>query len=87
MGVYNTYDGVQLKVAKELYCGDFKRGQKCDLKDGLYLGCDGFVVIEKKKVLRSYKFITNSHKRKFSSNDVYMSTLGLMDRIKEIVED
>jgi len=46
MGIYNIYAGVQLKVADELTLESFKIGEAVDIPDGIYVGHDGFVVVQ-----------------------------------------
>lgn len=87
MGMFNTYDGVQLKNADSLTLRDFKKGQKCDLKDGLYVGPEGFVVIHNSRVLRSYDYVKTSHGDAVSGHDVYFEVVGTIGRIKDIVEE
>jgi predicted RNA-binding protein with TRAM domain len=44
MGIYDTYDNIQLKVG-ELTLTDYEIGDKTDLHDGIYVAPDGIVVI------------------------------------------
>jgi len=87
MGMFNTYDGVQLKNAEGLSLRNFKKGQKCDLNDGLYLGPEGFVVINNGRVLRSYKYVTTSHGDVIKGDAVYFDGIGTIGRIKDIMEE
>jgi len=53
MGVYNTYGSnpaVQLKVAEVLTLKTFSLGDPVDLADGLYVGNEGFVIVESGKL-------------------------------------
>ena len=48
MGVYNTYGNVQIKCGNYEEFKTYQVGDKCDLKDGIYIGFEGAVVIEDK---------------------------------------
>jgi hypothetical protein len=87
MGMFNTYDGVQLKNSESLTLRNFKKGQKCDLKDGLYLGPEGFVVINNGRVLRSYDCVTTSHGDVIQGENAYFDGIGTIGKIKDIVGD
>lgn len=56
MGVYNTYEGVQLKIGRcELK--EYKLGDKVDIPDGIYVGYEGVVVIADKMLVAQYEKI------------------------------
>jgi len=44
MGVYDTYNGIQLKVGPCL-CEDYELADNVPIEDGIYVGHGGFVVI------------------------------------------
>jgi len=72
MGIYNTYEGVQIKVGNCLM-DEYKIGDKVDLPNGVYVGFEGIIVI-----------IDNILKAKFS---FILDKWGSIIEPKEIIED
>ena len=59
MGIYDTYDGIQLKVGlKEDEMRYFAIGDKTTLADGIYTAPEGIVVIVKGIFVAKFDHIT-----------------------------
>ena len=84
MGVYNTYDNVQLKCGHTVNYITYKIGDRVDLFDGIYVGNRGYVVVHKKKLLATYEFITTSHSRVLEAEELYTATLTTVERLKDL---
>jgi len=54
MGVYDIYAGIQIKAGNPC-CNTYKIGDKTDLKNGIYFGYEGFIVIDKGIFIAKYK--------------------------------
>lgn len=57
MGVYNVYAGVQLKVGENLDLTEYKIGDEVPLKNGIYIGYEGIIIIRNKKLVECYNFM------------------------------
>lgn len=82
MGLYNSYEGVQFKVAEELSCHYYKVGDFVDIPDGLYLGWAGFVVVKAGVLLGVYDTFTDTHKEEWPADQL----LGMIWHGKEYEE-
>ena len=53
MGIYDSYEDVQLKVG-DVGLACYKRGDPVDIADGVYIAPNGLVVIDQGKLVRVY---------------------------------
>ena len=74
MGLYNTYGETQLKAAaaqgKDLSLEVFNIGDKVDLKDGVYLGGTGAVVVIDGILVGEFKEVITSWGHKLKPKEI-----------------
>lgn len=56
MGVFDEYNGIQLKIGN-CACRNFKVGDKVNISDGAYLGYEGIVIIIDGVFVKSFPFL------------------------------
>jgi hypothetical protein len=59
MGLFNTYNGIQLKINREM--NHYNPGDKVDLRDGVYVGREGVVVIQKGVLVMTVSSLINKY--------------------------
>lgn len=85
MGCYNTYDGVQLKVAEDLMLINYKIGDEVDIPDGVYVGYEGIVVIIDGKLVKVFTELYDKYGGTFDLEKIIPNPLNeiLEDMIKD----
>ena len=58
MGIYDTYEDVQMKVEEKDSMDHFSIGDKVTLCDGVYVGHEGIIVIVKGVFVAKFNYIT-----------------------------
>jgi len=56
MGVYDTYDGIQLKIGFN-NLDEYNIGDETPLEDGIYVGYEGIALIKNGVFIEKYEFI------------------------------
>jgi len=65
MGMYDTYEGVQLK-AGPCSMNNYEMGDRVELHDGLYIGYEGVIVVGDGKLRGVYKTMTDKWGKKMN---------------------
>jgi len=89
MGIYNTYGNVQMKID----CDDmisYNVGDKVPIPDGVYVGREGVIVINKGIFVAEFPHIISkwgeiiSCEKVIESNDVYQKTVNeIIDKMEK----
>jgi len=80
MGIYDEYEGVQLKVGDVGMCY-YRIGDKVKLQDGVYVAPDGAVVIKNKKLFMTTKNVQD----KWGGNIQVKNNNPIFDAAKKIL--
>jgi hypothetical protein len=58
MGMYDEYDGQQMKIGDDLTCHNFEIGDEVTIPDGAYLTWEGVVVIHDGRLVCTFPTLT-----------------------------
>uniref|UniRef100_A0A6H1ZAG5 Uncharacterized protein n=1 Tax=viral metagenome TaxID=1070528 RepID=A0A6H1ZAG5_9ZZZZ len=58
MGIYDTYEGIQLKVGS-FGMDNYNLGDEVPIKDGIYVGHEGIVVVIGRKFMAKFNNLTS----------------------------
>lgn len=86
MGIYNTYNGIQLKVGI-VDMKYYKIGDKVDIPDGVYIGYEGVVVIEDGKLLETHEYLTDKWGNRIGVKDVISPNNPINKALKGEIEE
>lgn len=81
--MYNTYAGVQLKIATELTLENYKIGQAVDIPDGIYVGHGGYIVVKDGILIMKRAHITTSWGHKVKAKILLDKYNPLLKAIKK----
>ena len=86
MGVYDIYEGVQLKVG-DVTMREYTIGETVTLADGVYVGYEGVIVIKDSIFIAEYRYITDKWGCKITG-DEFLNGKGPVSRaIKDMERD
>ena len=75
MGVYDIYEGIQLKVGDVTMC-TYRIGDKVNIEDGIYVGYEGMVVVKDGIFIAKYRYLTDKWGNKALGHDYLVGILG-----------
>lgn len=82
MGIYNIYNGIQLKVGivDMIY---YKVGDKVAIPDGIYVGYEGIAIIDGGKLRRTYDYLIDKWGNEIKCKDVIAPNNPISKAIKK----
>jgi len=83
MGLYNTYGNIQIKCGNYEEFKTYKIGDKCDLKDGIYIGLSGAIVIKNKIFIAEFDNVYDKWGNRLSCADLINPNHPLKDIFKK----